>query len=191
MASSASCFTWEVGCPILRNHAHFEGKVQASCASKWRMTFDPVSSIYSWSEQLSLNRWHWMVGSREGREGRLQVDGGVPVTRKSPPTLSELNLELSLFIGGIPDENVLQRELRLLEPFDGALQFISVNAENFAEEISAGLRERELERYQWPPCGSTISSPCHNGGSCFPRLDAFICLCPPHFTGEFCQSPAN
>ncbi len=57
--------------------------------------------VFRSSDPISLNKWHWIMVSREGREGRLQVDGGPVQTIRSPPTLSELNLELPLFVGGM------------------------------------------------------------------------------------------
>lgn len=57
--------------------------------------------FFRWDRPLELNKWHWITASREGREGRLQIDGELPLVVKSPPTLSELNLELPLYIGGI------------------------------------------------------------------------------------------
>lgn len=29
--------------------------------------------------------------------------------------------------------------------------------------------------------------PCENGGSCQPNGTSFVCNCPLHFTGEYCQ----
>lgn len=142
----------------------------------------------SWAETLSLNRWHWIVASRDGREGKLQVDGGIPVVGRSPPTLSELNLELPLFVAGVPDVNLLSRDLGILETFNGAIQYLSVNGETFVKEITLGFRERGLLRYEGPPCGSKLTNPCQNGGTCFPRLDLFVCLCPPQFSGKHCQN---
>jgi len=84
--------------------------------------------------------------------------------------------------------NIIHRELGLLNPFDGALQYLRVNGETFHREIGNALRERIVHRYEGPPCGSSVSFPCHNGGSCFPRLDSYACLCPPQFSGKNCDS---
>ena len=105
---------------------------------------------------------------------------------KAPPTLSELNLELPLYLGGIPDVNILHRQLDELEPFDGVLQFIRVNEVTFQAEIVRAVRDRLVHKYEGPPCGSSVVS-CLNGGTCFPRLASFTCLCPLAFTGDTCQ----
>ncbi|XP_035709385.1 agrin isoform X4 [Folsomia candida] len=140
------------------------------------------------NEPISLNKWHWIVASREGRDGRLQVDGGPVQSVRSPPTLSELNLELPLFVGGMSDMNMVHRDLGVLHPFDGVLQYIRVNGETYHKEISVALKDRIIHRYEGPPCGSSVSKPCTNGGTCFPRLDSFVCLCPAQYGGKFCEN---
>uniref|UniRef100_A0A8C3QVE5 Slit homolog 1 protein n=1 Tax=Cyanoderma ruficeps TaxID=181631 RepID=A0A8C3QVE5_9PASS len=32
---------------------------------------------------------------------------------------------------------------------------------------------------------------CENGGSCVPSATNYTCLCPAHYTGEFCEQPPN
>ncbi|CAL8148206.1 unnamed protein product [Orchesella dallaii] len=152
--------------------------------------FDLGSGIgnITWHQPISLNKWHWIVASREGREGRLQIDGHPPMTGKSPPTLSELNLELPLYIGGIRDMNMVHRELGILASFDGAFQFVKINGETYYRDISNALEERLVHRYEGPPCGSSVEHPCSNGGTCFPRLESFICLCPSQYSGKSCEN---
>ncbi|CAG7786347.1 unnamed protein product [Allacma fusca] len=150
--------------------------------------FDLGSGIanLTWSQPFTLNKWHWIVASREGRDGKLQIDGHLPLIVKSPPTLSELNLELPLFFGGVGKWNMLHREV-IAKPFDGALQYIRVNGETYHKDITKALTERVVHRYEGPPCGSSVSPPCHNGGTCLPRLDTFVCFCPPQYSGKICD----
>ncbi|CAG7734118.1 unnamed protein product, partial [Allacma fusca] len=142
----------------------------------------------TWTQPVSLNKWHWLVANRDGREASIQIDGQPPVFGKSPPTLSELNLELPLYVGGIRDMNIIHRELGLLTPFDGVLQFLRVNGETYYREIGSSLRQRLVHRYEGPPCGTSVSPPCSNGGTCFPRLESFVCLCPTQYSGKTCEN---
>lgn len=35
------------------------------------------------------------------------------------------------------------------------------------------------------------SSSCFNGGTCVDGINSFTCLCPPGFTGSYCQHDVN
>lgn len=65
--------------------------------------------------------------------------------------------------------NMVHRELGVLNPFDGVLQYIRVNGETYHKEISGALKDRIVHRYEGPPCGNSVSKQCTNGGTCFPR----------------------
>ncbi|KAK2120707.1 hypothetical protein P7K49_002093 [Saguinus oedipus] len=41
-----------------------------------------------------------------------------------------------------------------------------------------------------PTCPPTRSS-CFNGGTCVDGINSFTCLCPPGFTGSYCQHDVN
>lgn len=32
------------------------------------------------------------------------------------------------------------------------------------------------------------SSPCMNGGTCKDKVNSFVCMCPPVFTGLYCET---
>lgn len=82
--------------------------------------------------------------------------------------------------------NMIHRELGILQPFDGVLQFIRINGETYHREIGSALRERLVHKFEGLPCGSSVTQ-CHNGGTCFPRLESFVCLCPTSFSGKNCE----
>lgn len=40
-------------------------------------------------------------------------------------------------------------------------------------------------------CCPPTSSSCFNGGTCVDGINSFTCLCPPGFTGSYCQHDVN
>lgn len=36
-----------------------------------------------------------------------------------------------------------------------------------------------------------LSNPCHNNGLCISNASGFTCICPPMFTGTFCNIQVN
>ncbi|XP_049806807.1 agrin-like [Schistocerca nitens] len=54
------------------------------------------------SNRVDLRKWHSVKISRVDREGTLQLDDGPVARGTSGPPLTELNVELPLYIGGIP-----------------------------------------------------------------------------------------
>ena len=53
-------------------------------------------------ETISIGTWHSVQASRLDKEGTLQLDNGTVSRGVSGPPLAELNLELPLYIGGVP-----------------------------------------------------------------------------------------
>lgn len=53
-------------------------------------------------EVIELGQWHSVKISRLDREGTLQLDKGAVSYGSSGPPLNELNLELPLYLGGLP-----------------------------------------------------------------------------------------
>ena len=51
-----------------------------------------------------MERWHTIVASRNKRSGSLVVDGAAPVTGEAPPGLSELNIDKSVYLGGLMEK---------------------------------------------------------------------------------------
>lgn len=56
---------------------------------------------FSSEEKIALNEWHWARIFRDGREGILQLNSSTPVRGFSGPPLTELNLEMPLYVGSL------------------------------------------------------------------------------------------
>ena len=57
--------------------------------------------------KLTLDEWHRVKVTRHGRHGTLQVDDGPTVSGSTQGTLTELNLELPLYLGGFRYCNIV------------------------------------------------------------------------------------
>ena len=120
--------------------------------------------------------------SRTGRQGLLQVDQQTPITSESRGAFSQLSLSLNLFIGGIADLKDVQRNAMATDLFSGCIQSITVNNHPLL------LLEEALSGVNVVDCPHACNAqPCERGGTCEPRLDQYVCHCPPKSLGTNCQ----
>ncbi|XP_058461407.1 uncharacterized protein LOC131436607 isoform X2 [Malaya genurostris] len=54
------------------------------------------------STKVSDGLWHRVRALRNSQDGTLKVDGGKPITRRSPGKLRQLNTDTGLYVGGLP-----------------------------------------------------------------------------------------
>ncbi|XP_049859023.1 agrin-like [Schistocerca gregaria] len=125
-------------------------------------------------DEIVLGKWHSVKVNRQDREGTLQLDNGALTSGESGLPLVELNLELPLYIGGIPSKDNTSVGL------DGAVQQFIVNGNSIGDFRTSGLP-------QWTgiPCSQ---SHCVHGGVCQPMLQEYTCLCPEPYSGRFCEN---
>ncbi|XP_076065553.1 agrin-like isoform X2 [Oratosquilla oratoria] len=139
-------------------------------------------------EVIEMNRWHVVRVRRKRRRGTLRLDKGRKILGKSKPRLTELNLGLPLYLGGMENITSAHPDARISMGFNGAIQRLIVNSEildNLGGRAKSGPGVR---RYRGPPCQY---NQCLNGGVCQPFLNRFICKCPPIYTGKFCEKKVD
>nr|XP_018901101.1 PREDICTED: agrin-like isoform X3 [Bemisia tabaci] len=134
-------------------------------------------------EPISLNEWHKVEMSRMDRRGVLRVDNTTTVEGTSGAPLNELNLELHLYVGGVPSLSEVSREAGITAGLNGAVQRVLMNGLPIR---LFNRRSNQVAKYQGPPC-SVVDNPCLNGGLCLPLLSSFACKCHPPFIGATCQ----
>ena len=61
-----------------------------------------MCGVSSSSSKLPLSTWTRVTISREGRDGTLTVNDEEPITGRSPGPATELNLQMRLYVGGLP-----------------------------------------------------------------------------------------
>ncbi|KFM77888.1 Agrin, partial [Stegodyphus mimosarum] len=133
---------------------------------------------------VSLNEWHSIKISRYGRQGTLKIDNDTTVTGKSKQPLTELNLSLPLYIGGVPDLRYVHRDSGIEKGFDGAIQRIVMNGEPWEHLTSKAVRASGIRNYKGPPCTDGI---CLHAGVCVPEFNSYKCHCNAKFIGERCE----
>lgn len=61
-------------------------------------------AVLTSSVPVQPGRWHHLELSRHWRQGTLSVDGETPVLGQSPSGTDGLNLDMDLFVGGVPED---------------------------------------------------------------------------------------
>ncbi|KAJ7373927.1 hypothetical protein OS493_009252 [Desmophyllum pertusum] len=134
-----------------------------------------IASIWIDTQPLEPGAWHLIGASYDDDTGiaRLYVDD---------KTVAQKNLtanggvattdQLKLYVGGLPKAEPpsanFNGRITNLRIFDVALHLDQINAVQFPVEAPA-------------ECS------CYNGGSCAPRDDGYMCICPAGYIGEHCE----
>ncbi|KAK6622158.1 hypothetical protein RUM44_001965 [Polyplax serrata] len=139
------------------------------------------------SRVISVGTWHSIKVSRHDREGTLQVDDGPISSGSSGPPLNELNLELPLYVGGVPSNYEISKEIKASAGLIGGIQRLVVNQDSWNDLANPSYSSFNLKQYTGVPCNQS----CHNGGSCLPYLNSFVCQCPAGFIGNLCEHPVS
>uniref|UniRef100_A0A8C4GKG4 Heparan sulfate proteoglycan 2 n=1 Tax=Dicentrarchus labrax TaxID=13489 RepID=A0A8C4GKG4_DICLA len=137
------------------------------------------------SEPVSLGQWHRVVAERNKRSGHLKVDQG-PVERKmSPGKAQGLNIHTHMYLGGVPNMEILPKPANVSEMFEGCIGEVSIN--NKKVDLSYSFTEfRSIRKcVDNSPCDRR---PCLNGGHCMSSAEyEYQCLCKDGFEGERCE----
>ncbi|KAG8193212.1 hypothetical protein JTE90_005560 [Oedothorax gibbosus] len=136
-------------------------------------------------ERVTLNEWHSVKVNRLWKNGTLQVDDGHISSRESAASLSELNLEHNLYIGGVPNLETVNTASGVRVGLDGAVQRVTVNGDIWDRVMTRAVWSHKVRRYRGPPCDD--QSLCLNDGVCIPQLNVPLCRCPLYFWGSKCE----
>ncbi|XP_043286401.1 agrin-like isoform X3 [Venturia canescens] len=136
-------------------------------------------------DTVTLDTWHCVRISRLGREGLLQLDDGTIARGFSGNPLTELNLEMPLYIGGVKHWREVHRLAGAWTGLDGAVQRLMVNGKTY-QNLAVNVTQHNTEIYDGLPCPSN-ENPCHNGGVCLPLLNSYLCKCASSYNGLHCE----
>ncbi|XP_061650010.1 basement membrane-specific heparan sulfate proteoglycan core protein isoform X12 [Phyllopteryx taeniolatus] len=136
-------------------------------------------------EPVSLGQWHRVVAERNKRDGHLRVDHGPVEKRTSPGKAQGLNIHTLMFLGGVPNIEILPKPANVSEMFKGCIGEVLIN--NKKVDLSYSFTEsRAIHKcVDTSPCDRR---PCLNGGHCMPNAEyEYQCLCRDGFEGERCE----
>ena len=134
---------------------------------------------------LPLNKWHSVKLTRFNRDGSLQLGNDTVLRGSAPGALTELNLDLPLYIGGVDSGTAVKPAFGDSSlGLDGAVQAVGINGALITDLMAAAQSSSKITRYIGAPCGG---SPCKNGGRCLPRLTSYVCRCTSSYTGRYCH----
>uniref|UniRef100_A0A8C2WMQ1 Heparan sulfate proteoglycan 2 n=1 Tax=Cyclopterus lumpus TaxID=8103 RepID=A0A8C2WMQ1_CYCLU len=136
-------------------------------------------------EPVTLGQWHRVVAEQNKKAGHLKVDQG-PVEKKTSPGKSQgLNIHTPMYLGGVPNMDILPKPANVSELFEGCIGEVSIN--NKKVDLSYSFTESRSIRQcvDNSPCDHR---PCLNGGHCMSSVEyEYQCLCEDGFEGERCE----
>ncbi|XP_046614325.1 agrin-like isoform X1 [Neodiprion virginianus] len=136
-------------------------------------------------DPVSLDTWHCVRISRLGREGLLQLNDGTVARGLSGSPLTELNLEMPLYIGGVRHWHEVHKLAGAWTGLVGAVQRLMVNGRTY-QNLAVNVTQHNAVLYDGLPCPSN-ENPCHNGGICLPLLNSYLCKCVTGYNGLHCE----
>ncbi|XP_075217484.1 pikachurin-like [Lycorma delicatula] len=138
------------------------------------------------SEPVTMGDWHELRLSRSGRLAVLQVDRHPPNQILAPGAFTQLSLPLNLYIGGVPNFDMVSPKVRVRTSFVGCIQKVVINNQplGILAEALAGVNVDNCPH----PC---VARPCGDHAQCVPHYEAYKCQCERHCaqSAAFIPSP--
>ncbi|KAL1114772.1 hypothetical protein AAG570_007596, partial [Ranatra chinensis] len=127
------------------------------------------------AEPVSVGEWHEVRVSRTGRMAVMQVDKRSSSQVLSPGAFTQLYLPLNMYVGGVPNFDMVSPKVKVRSSFVGCIQKVTIN-NRLVEMVGEALAGVNVEN-----CGHPCASrPCGETGRCVPHHDAYKCVCDRH-----------
>ncbi|KAK3721599.1 hypothetical protein QZH41_000136 [Actinostola sp. cb2023] len=152
------------------------------------------SVVIQSSQQINLNNWNQLTVTRIGPAGTVNLNGAA-VSGSAPKGLSNLNIDLGLYLGGV--FGVVPRKLAKLMQTTGG--FIGCIRKLVINNMIMDVRLQSPQRVQgFGPVAAKnqingcinvkcMMLGCLNGARCGKENGKFVCKCPSGFMGDRCQ----
>uniref|UniRef100_A0A8C7RFH9 Heparan sulfate proteoglycan 2 n=1 Tax=Oncorhynchus mykiss TaxID=8022 RepID=A0A8C7RFH9_ONCMY len=136
-------------------------------------------------EPIILGQWHRVEAGRLDKDGSLTVDGGREVRRSSPGKAQGLNIHTPMYLGGVPNFEIVPKTLNNSDMFYGCVGAVSINGKKVDLSYSFTESMAIIQCKDNSPCDR---NPCLNGARCMPTAEyEYQCLCKDGFEGERCE----
>uniref|UniRef100_A0A8C7MIU8 Heparan sulfate proteoglycan 2 n=1 Tax=Oncorhynchus kisutch TaxID=8019 RepID=A0A8C7MIU8_ONCKI len=136
-------------------------------------------------EPITLGQWHRVEAGRLDKDGSLTVDGGREVRRSSPGKAQGLNIHTPMYLGGVPNLEIVPKTLNISDMFYGCVGEVSINGKKVDLSYSFTESMAIVQCKDNSPCDR---NPCLNGARCMPTAEyEYQCLCKDGFEGERCE----
>lgn len=136
-------------------------------------------------EELPEGVWHKIQVQRVDNMASLIVNSAAAVTGFSRGTFSSLNLNIFLYIGGLPSGHHFPSTVTTTGGFDGCI-ITNFTFASMPGEIT--LIERDTSAMV-SECGVSpcLVNPCLNGGTCNNTGSSISCICQPPYQPPLCN----
>ncbi|KAG7221679.1 hypothetical protein INR49_000046 [Caranx melampygus] len=136
-------------------------------------------------EPVSLGQWHKVVAERNQKLGYLRVDQGRVERKASPGKAQGLNIHTPMYLGGVPNMDILPKPANISKLFQGCIGEVFIN--NKKTDLSYSFTE-SLSISSCVDNSPCDRRPCLNGGHCMSNAEyEYQCLCKDGFEGERCE----
>ncbi|XP_035594853.1 basement membrane-specific heparan sulfate proteoglycan core protein-like isoform X7 [Oncorhynchus keta] len=136
-------------------------------------------------EPITRGQWHRVEAGRLDKDGSLTVDGGREVRRSSPGKAQGLNIHTPMYLGGVPNFEIVPKTLNISDMFYGCVGEVSINGKKVDLSYSFTESMAIVQCTDNSPCDR---NPCLNGARCMPTAEyEYQCLCKDGFEGERCE----
>ncbi|XP_071944831.1 basement membrane-specific heparan sulfate proteoglycan core protein-like [Antedon mediterranea] len=138
-------------------------------------------------ESLQLGQWHTVTLKRQSRTGQMLVHGQREVSGESGGQFLGMDLQLKLYLGGVPNFGEIARNTGLGTGFIGCVSQLVIEGEK------VDLGGDALSQVGVTSCQVCEDNPCLNGGVCSESGTevGYQCSCNPGFVGDNCELQAE
>ncbi|XP_065349469.1 basement membrane-specific heparan sulfate proteoglycan core protein isoform X2 [Cloeon dipterum] len=139
--------------------------------------------IVQGKQQLKMGAWHTVKISRINKDGTMIVNGNETYAGIDTGRFQGLDLQDSLYLGGVPDYNNIQRSNGFSKGFVGCIGKLVLGSKQ------VDLMKEALVKEGVTLCETCAESKCENNGVCQEAYTdkGYKCICQSGYSGINCE----